>query len=84
MQPTERVKRMREAKLVTDRICNQLLEERKSTLRLSVSSESEGVTKDAFGQDLLSLLVKANMATDVPENQRVSDKEVLARRFLSL
>lgn len=33
----------------------------------------------ARGRDLLSLLVKANMATDVLESQRLSDKDVIAR-----
>jgi len=31
------------------------------------------------GRDLLSLLVKANMATDIPESQRLSDKDVIAQ-----
>ncbi|KAF7341221.1 hypothetical protein MVEN_01857500 [Mycena venus] len=30
-------------------------------------------------RDLLSLLVRANMAKDIPENQRLSDEEVLAQ-----
>lgn len=30
-------------------------------------------------RDLLSLLIVANMATDLPENQRLSDEAVLAR-----
>lgn len=31
------------------------------------------------GRDLLSLLIRANMSTDLPDSQRLSDKEVLAR-----
>ena len=31
-------------------------------------------------RDLLSLLIKANMATDVPQNQRTTDEDVLARK----
>jgi hypothetical protein len=31
------------------------------------------------GRDLLSLLVRANMATDIPESQRITDEDVLAR-----
>ena len=34
---------------------------------------------DARGRDLLTLLLKANMATDIPESQRLSDEDVLAR-----
>jgi hypothetical protein len=31
------------------------------------------------GKDLLSVLLKANMSTDTPETQRLSDAEVIAR-----
>jgi cytochrome P450 len=34
------------------------------------------------GRDLLSVLIKANMASDLPDNQRLSDDEVIAREFL--
>ena len=53
------------------RIGNQLLRESKA----KVADTGE----KASGRDLLSLLVRANMAFDVPENQRMSDKDVLAR-----
>ena len=39
--------------------------------------------KDLADRDLLTLLIRANMATDVPESQRLSDDEVLARELLS-
>ena len=35
---------------------------------------------DMRGRDLLSLLLKANMATDIPDHQRMSDEDVLARK----
>ena len=35
------------------------------------------------GKDLLALLIKANMAEDVPDNQRLTDEEVLSGRFIS-
>ena len=31
------------------------------------------------GRDLLSLLIKANMAADVPDSARMTDEEILAR-----
>ena len=43
-------------------------------------SSFEGVERKALqGRDLLTLLIKANMATDIPESQRLSDEDVLAR-----
>ena len=45
------------------------------------SKEKEGGVerKDLHGRDLLTVLLKANMATDIPDNQRLSDEDVLAR-----
>ena len=34
--------------------------------------------KDIQGRDLLSLLVKANMVTDIPDSARMSDEDILA------
>jgi hypothetical protein len=49
---------------------------------MSILNESNTVEKkDVHGRDLLSLLVKSNLATDIPENQRLSSKELLARKF---
>lgn len=44
-----------------------------------------GTGEKRGGRDLLSLLVRANMETDLPESQRMSDNDVLARtQLLSL
>ncbi|KAG5352648.1 hypothetical protein C0989_001270 [Termitomyces sp. Mn162] len=50
------------------RIGEELLQESKSLIR---DKETQ--------RDLLTLMVKSNMATDLPENQRMSDQDVLAR-----
>ena len=40
-----------------------------------------GVDKNTVrGRNLLSLLIKANMATDIPDNSRMTDEEVLSRK----
>jgi hypothetical protein len=53
-----------------NRIGRQLLRESKASIH-----------DKSMGRDLLTLLVKANMATDLPESQRLSDDDVLARMF---
>lgn len=61
------------------RIGMQLVAEKKAAIH-SMESEKEGVSrKDMQGRDLLTLLLKANMANDIPDGQRLSDEEVLAR-----
>jgi len=49
----------------------------------AVRAENEVVEKSSWKRkDLLSLLVRANMARDLPPNQRMSDEDVLARQYL--
>jgi hypothetical protein len=40
--------------------------------------------QDVDGHDLLSLLIKANIAADIPESMRMSDSEILFRELMSL
>ena len=56
----------------------QLICERKDAVRLQSNRVD---MPDLQGRDLLTLLVKANMEKDVPNNQRLSDEEVLARKL---
>jgi hypothetical protein len=61
------------------RIGQQLIKDSKAAL---VSEKGSPRTDKiaSRGRDLLSLLIKANMATEVPQNRRMSDEEVLARK----
>jgi hypothetical protein len=36
--------------------------------------------QDVGGHDLLSLLIKSNIAADMPESMRMSDSEILSRK----
>jgi cytochrome P450 len=45
----------------------------------NMSSMEKGTKQD---RDILSILVRANMAKDLPESQRLSDADVLARKSL--
>lgn len=58
-----------------DRIGRELLEETKAELKKSGTLDKDSLKV----RDLLSILVRANTATDVPEHQRMSDADVLAR-----
>ena len=59
----------------------QLIAEKKASIMAEKASGKGFERKDVQGRDLLTLLIKANMATDIPENQRLTDEEVLAREF---
>lgn len=53
----------------------QLVQERKADIRAE-KSDVEG------SRDLLTLLLKANMDPNVPESQRLSEEDVMARKPL--
>lgn len=62
------------------RIGMQLIEERKKAIASEKTRHNADVgRKDLEGRDLLSLLLKANLATDIPASQILDDEEVLAR-----
>lgn len=63
-----------------NRIGGKLIEERR---RLVLGDVSQGSVKreDVQGKDILSLLVRANLATDLPAQSRLSDEDMLARAY---
>ena len=64
------------------RIARQIMDEKKrEILRESGEKGSDGHVekKNMQSRDLLTLLMKANLASDIPESQRMTDDEVLAR-----
>jgi len=58
-----------------------MISEKKSEiLAITESDANSGVEKRKIqGRDLLSVLIKANMARDIPESARMTDEEILAR-----
>jgi hypothetical protein len=48
-------------------------------------SNNAKVDKDAItGHDLLSLLIKSNLATGIPENMRMTDSEIVSRALFNI
>ncbi|KAI0736247.1 cytochrome P450 [Fomitopsis betulina] len=76
--PNARTRRIERAQKVMRRIGLQLVEEKKAEIMKATSSGEKG-DDTLHSRDLLTLLIKANMATDVPESQRLSDEDVLAQ-----
>ena len=57
---------------------SQLIQDRKTAVRAECDVNAVG-RQDVGGHDLLSLLIKANIAADIPERMRMSDSEILSR-----
>jgi len=57
-----------------------------ATVRAECDVKGSGAVErqDVGGPDLLSLLIKANIAADMPENMRMSDSEILSREYIVL
>ena len=61
-----------------NRIGKQLLRDSKA----AILADGGGNEKSSWpGRDLLSLLLRANMSTDLPPNQRMTEEDVLAREY---
>ncbi|KAI0328401.1 cytochrome P450 [Cubamyces sp. BRFM 1775] len=82
--PSKQRKRVMGAGAVIKRVGMQLVAERKTAILREMSEmHKDGIErKDLKDRDLLTLLIKANMAKDVPESQRLSDEDVLGRDAL--
>ncbi|KAF8131022.1 cytochrome P450 [Boletus edulis] len=77
--PSDRARTTKISTRTMNRIGRELLSEAKAAARESATEKGEIEKKNLHGRDLLSLLVKANMATDIPESQRLCDEDVLAQ-----
>ncbi|KAI0358319.1 cytochrome P450 [Trametes cingulata] len=80
--PDEHSRRSKRAQDVMRRVGKQLIAEKKAEIarELAEGKEKGGSGRnDMRGRDLLTLLLKANMANEIPENQRLSEEDVLAQ-----
>lgn len=72
------------AKEVMNKIGRELIAEKKAQIQAEARGKGRGVEKkDVSGRDLLTLLIKANMATDTVDSQKLTDDEVLARKLFA-
>lgn len=62
------------------RVQNILHDLGKQLLATAKSSDTSG----AVGRDIISLLIRSNMSVDLPEHERLSDKDVVAREYSNL
>jgi hypothetical protein len=63
-----------------DRVGLDLVSKMKDEVRASMAG-GKVARKDFTSRDILSVLVRANMADDLPESNRLEDHEILAREY---
>jgi hypothetical protein len=76
MKPLKRDQAFLDAQATMKRIGRELLAESKREIAQNGAFEGTGTGR---ARDLFSLLVRANTSKDIPENQRLSDEDVIAR-----
>ncbi|KAI0076708.1 cytochrome-450 hydroxylase [Panus rudis PR-1116 ss-1] len=70
--PDEASRTVKRCRAVIERVAGQLIQEKKR--KLSDAEKSGSVFQ---GKDLLTLLLKSNVAADLPSSQRISDEDIL-------
>jgi hypothetical protein len=66
------------------RIGSGLIRDKKNAVIAECSADGSGAVEkqNVRGHNLLSLLIKSNIASDTPESMRMSDSEILSRERL--
>ncbi|KIJ35946.1 hypothetical protein M422DRAFT_34466 [Sphaerobolus stellatus SS14] len=84
--PTKQSRTIANATAVMDRLGRQFINNKKQAILAEAAARTKGTAGQAYVEkntlttrDLLSRLMVANMANDLPENQRLSDEEVMAQ-----
>ncbi|TFY63024.1 hypothetical protein EVJ58_g3484 [Rhodofomes roseus] len=79
--PTPSGRRANRAKAIMRNVGLQLIREKRADITGSASHGEKADKKhvDLESRDLLTLLIKANAGLDIPENQRLSDEDILAQ-----
>ncbi|KAJ3001534.1 hypothetical protein NUW54_g6359 [Trametes sanguinea] len=83
--PNARAKRVEDSSRTVRRIGNELVQARKAALLQEMQEKNidDLQRQDLQGRDLLTLLIRANMAKDVPDYQRLSDEDVVGHSDVS-
>jgi hypothetical protein len=68
----------REALQVVRKIGIAIVKEKKAAV-LAVA-DGQKIGKSEFQNDLLSLLIKSNLASDLPDSMRMTDEEIFGRK----
>jgi len=84
-QPTDRTRVIACMHKCIRAIGQNVISQKKAEILSSSEIHSNGRVekKNIQGRDLLSLLMRANMATDIPDHARMTDEDILARKSSS-
>ncbi|KAG9016558.1 hypothetical protein FRB90_003030 [Tulasnella sp. 427] len=82
--PTERLSLIARSKEIMARVGSKLVRERRAAVLAAANSDGSVEQKSVVGKDLLSVLIKSNMATDIKDSERMNDEEVIGQIYTLL
>ncbi|KIO26749.1 hypothetical protein M407DRAFT_23945 [Tulasnella calospora MUT 4182] len=82
--PNERSKVIARSTAVMARVGGRLVQEKRAAVLAELSGADTVEKKSVAGRDLLSVLIKANMATDIKDSERMNDAEVIGQIYTLL
>ncbi|KAF8270007.1 cytochrome P450 [Lactarius quietus] len=79
--PSDRSRALASTIKATQAVGRKLISQKKSEILASADVDAKGGVekKNIQGRDLLTLLIKANMATDILDSARMSDEDILSQ-----
>ncbi|KAG9003825.1 hypothetical protein FRB93_010841 [Tulasnella sp. JGI-2019a] len=77
--PTERGRIEKKSREVLARVGHQLIQEKKAALLVEKDDGGALHSKNVAGRDLLSVLAKANMASDIKDSEKMTDEEMMGQ-----
>lgn len=85
-QPTDRSRAIASLHSSIQSIGQSVISQKKAEILATTEIGGKGRVekRNIQGRDLLSLLIKANMATDIPDSARMTDEEIQARESTSV
>ncbi|KAG9045760.1 hypothetical protein FS837_005681 [Tulasnella sp. UAMH 9824] len=76
--PTENSKRTAHSRSVMHRVGRKLLDERRAAILAEATGGANAVDKKSVsGKDIFSVMIKANLAHDIKDSERMTDQEVI-------
>ncbi|KAG9003792.1 hypothetical protein FRB93_010808 [Tulasnella sp. JGI-2019a] len=77
--PTERARVEKSSREVMDRVGRQLVQQKKAALLQETGHNGSLESKHVVGRDILSVLVKANIASNIKNSERMTDDEMIGQ-----
>ncbi|KZV92037.1 cytochrome P450 [Exidia glandulosa HHB12029] len=75
--PGKRSRDVDKGKIIVDRVCKEIVQKKKAAVLAELGGDSATINKSSVaGNDIITLLLRANLAKDVDPSSRLSDEQI--------